>query len=52
MLKFKNELGISNDGNIIGNTVYKSIYQKDNDIYNFHEEKLSSTFGMKLLDIS
>ena len=33
----KNELGIS-DGNIIGNTVYKPIYQKVNDIYTFHEE--------------
>ena len=42
----KNELGISDDGNIIGNTVYKPIYQKVN------EEKLSSTFGMKLLDIN
>ena len=48
----KNELGISDDGNIIGNTVYKPIYQKVNDIYTFHEEKLSSTFGMKLLDIN
>ena len=48
----KNELGISDDGNIIGNTVYKPIYQKINDIYTFHEEKLSSTFGMKLLDIN
>ena len=36
----KNELGISDDGNIIGNTVYKPIYQKVNDIYTFHEEKL------------
>ena len=45
----KNELGISDDGNIIPNTVYKPIYQKVNDIYTFHEEKLSSTFGMKLL---
>ena len=48
----KNELGISDDGNIIGNTVYKPLYQKVNDIYTFHEEKLSSTFGMKLLDIN
>ena len=48
----KNELGISDDGNIIGNTVYKPIYQKVNDIYTFHEEKLSSTFGMKLLEIN
>ena len=48
----KNELGISDDGNIIGNTVYKPIYQKVNDIYTFHEEKLSGTFGMKLLDIN
>ena len=32
----KNELGISDDGNIIGNTVYKPIYQKVNDIYTFH----------------
>ena len=38
----KNELGISDDGNIIGNTVYKPIYQKVNDIYTFHEEKLYS----------
>ena len=49
---FKNELGISDDGNIIGNTVYKPILKKVNDIYTFHEEKLSSTFGMKLLDIN
>ena len=48
----KNELGISDDGNIVGNTVYKPIYQKVNDMYTFHEEKLSSTFGMKLLDIN
>ena len=48
----KTELGISDDGNIIGNTVYKPIDQKVNDIYTFHEEKLSSTFGMKLLDIN
>ena len=48
----KTELGISDDGNITGNTVYKPIYQKVNDIYTFHEEKLSSTFGMKLLDIN
>ena len=32
----KNELDISDDGNIIGNTVYKPIYQKVNDIYTFH----------------
>ena len=48
----KNELGIYDDGNIIGNTVYKPIYQKVNDIHTFHEVKLSSTFGMKLLDIN
>ena len=48
----KYELGISDDGNIIGNTVYKPIYQKVNDIYTFHEEQLSSRFGMKLLDIN
>ena len=35
----KNELGISDDGNIIGNTVYKPIYQKVNDIYTFHGRK-------------
>ena len=29
----KNELGISDGGNIIGNTVYKPIYQKVNDIH-------------------
>ena len=48
----ENELGISDDGNIIGNTVHNPIYQKVNDIYTFHEEKLSITFGMKLLDIN
>ena len=42
----KNELRISDGGNIIGNTVYKPIYQKPNDVYKF-----SSTLGMKLLDI-
>ena len=31
----KNELGISDDGNIISNTVYKPIDQKVNDIYIF-----------------
>ena len=31
----KNELGISDDGNINGNTVYKPVYQKVNDIYTF-----------------
>ena len=36
----KTELGISDDGNIIGNTVYKPIYQKVNDIYTFHEENV------------
>ena len=48
----KNELGISDAGNIIGNTVYKPIHQKVNDIYTFHEEQLSNTFGMKLPDIN
>ena len=47
----KNELGISDDGNIIGNTAYKPIYQKVNDIYTFHEEKLSSTYTFTLLDL-
>ena len=40
----ENELGISDDGNIISNTVYKPICQKVNDIYTFHEKKLLSTF--------
>ena len=48
----KNKLGIADDDNIIDNIVYKPIYQKVNDIYTFHGEKLSSTFGMKLLDIN
>ena len=47
----KNELGISDDGNIIGNTVYKPIYQKLTDIYTFHEEKLSSIFGSYSISI-
>ena len=34
----KNELGISDDGNMIGNIVYKPIYQKVSYIYTFHEE--------------
>ena len=46
---YKNELGISDDGNIIGNSVYKATYQKVNDIYTFHEEKLSSTFRYQSL---
>ena len=48
----KNEPGISNDGNIIGNKVYKPVYQEAKEIYKFHEQKLLSTFGMKLLDIN
>ena len=44
-------MGISDDGNIIRNTVHKAIYQKVDDIYTF-EEKLSSTFGMKLVDFN
>ena len=44
----KYELGISDDGNIIGNTVYKLIYQKANDIYKFHEH---IWYGMELLAI-
>ena len=34
----KNELGISNDGKIIGNTVYKPVYQEAEYIYKFHEQ--------------
>ena len=48
----KNELGISNDGNIIGDKVYKPVYQEADDIYKFHEQKRLSTFVMKLLDIN
>ena len=48
----KNELGISNDGNIIGNKVYKPVYQNAEEIYKFHQQKLLSTFGMELLDIN
>ena len=35
----KNELGISNDGNIIGNKVYKPVYQNAEEIYKFHQQK-------------
>ena len=48
----KNELGISNDGNIIGNKVYKPVYQNAEEIYKFHQQKLLSTVGMELLDIN
>ena len=47
---FKNELGISDDGKIIGKKVYKPVYQEAEDIYKFHEQKLLNTFRMKLLD--
>ena len=46
----KNELGISNDGKIMGNKVYKPVYQEAGDIYRFHEQKLLNTFVMKLFD--
>ena len=35
----KNELGTSNGGKIIGNKVYKPVYQEAEDIYKFHEQK-------------
>ena len=47
-----NELAIADDGNIIGNKVYKSVYQKANGIYKFHKQKRLSTFRMKLHDIN
>ena len=46
----KNELGISNDGKIIGNNVSKPVYEEAEDIYKFHEQELLNTFSMKLLD--
>ena len=32
----KNKLCIHNDGNVIGNYVYKSVNQMSREIYNFH----------------
>ena len=40
----KNELGISYDGKIIGNKVYKPVYQEAEDIYKFYEQKCFNTF--------
>ena len=44
------EIGISDDGNISDNKVYRPICQKAEDIYQFHENELLSTFDIKLLD--
>ena len=39
---YRNEVGISDDGNKIGNKVYKPIYpQTDNDIYTFSWTQIS-----------
>ena len=35
---------------MIGNKVYKPVYQEAEAIYKFHEQQLLNTFGMKLLD--
>ena len=48
----KNEFDISNDGNVIGNKVYKPMYHEAGDTYTFHEQKLLITFGIQLLDIN
>ena len=48
----KNELGISNDGKIIGNEVYKPVYQEAEDTYKFYEQRFFNTFGMKFLEIN
>ena len=44
------ELGISYDGNIIGNKVYIPVCQEAYDIYKFHKDTLLHVFGIKLLD--
>ena len=46
----ENELGISGDGNMLGNKVYKPIYQEAEDILKFYEQKLLSAFGMRSHD--
>ena len=43
---------LSYDEKIIGNKIYKPVYQEADDVYKFHEQKLLNTFGMKLLDNS
>ena len=48
----KNEFDISDDGNVIGNKVYKPMYHEAEDIYTFHEQKHLSTFRIQLLDIN
>ena len=35
---------------MIGNKVYKPVYQEAENIYKFHEQKLLNTFGMKSLE--
>ena len=40
------------DGNIIGNKVYKPIYREADYIYNFYEQKSSSTSSIQLRDIN
>ena len=44
------ELGISYNGNIIGNKVYIPLCQEASDIYKFHKDTLLHVFGIKLLD--
>ena len=44
------ELGISYDGNIIGNKVNIPVCQEASDIYKFHKDTLLHVFGIKLLD--
>ena len=48
----RNEFGVCNDRNIIGNNVYRPVDEEADAIYTFHEQKLLSTFGMKLLGIN
>ena len=44
------ELGITYNGNIIGNKVYIPVCQEASDIYKFHKDTLLHVFGIKLLD--
>ena len=44
------ELGISYDGNIIGNKEYIPVCQEASDIYKCHKDTLLHVFGIKLLD--
>ena len=44
------ELGISYNGNVIGNKVYIPVCQEASDIYKFHKDTLLHVFDIKLLD--